>query len=169
MQKFIVTTEGMGIGVVATSVLWALLEYYRIRFGYEGNIGETFPEMIAFLIFSGFFCLPLSVLPLVVQVKFPHENCTAVIQLLFLVCELVMAFSVMRGFMNSQSASFYLRTAPIIDTTFAKKHSGGADFMTEKDSRELELGVQKLKKDRDAVRPFKDSDDFIEDKKVFSR
>lgn len=75
----------------------------------------------------------------------------------------------MRGFMNSQSASFYLRTAPIIDPAFERRHAGGADFMTEKDSRELELGVQKFKKDRDAVRPFKASDEFIEDKKVFSR
>ena len=79
MQKFLVTTEAMSAAVAGTSVLWAILEYYRIRFGYEGNIGETFPEMIAFLIFSGAFCLPLSVLPLVVSVKFPHENCTAII------------------------------------------------------------------------------------------
>lgn len=57
-------------------------------------------------------------------------------------------------FMSTQKASFYLRTAPIVDPTFEMKHSGSNDVMTEKNSRELELGVQKYKKDTDTVRPF---------------
>lgn len=51
------------IVVAALQVLWLPLEISRLRFGYQGNIGETFPELIAFLIFTLFFIVPLSVLP----------------------------------------------------------------------------------------------------------
>jgi len=42
---------------------WYPLEYFRVRYGYSGNISETFPEMIAFQIFTGFFVLPLCFVP----------------------------------------------------------------------------------------------------------
>ena len=32
----------------ADFVLWIPVEYFRLRFGYRGNINETFPELIAF-------------------------------------------------------------------------------------------------------------------------
>ena len=44
--------------------LWAPIEYFRLRFGYKGNINETFPELIAFQIFTCFFTLPLGILPM---------------------------------------------------------------------------------------------------------
>lgn len=52
------------IVVAALEVTWLPIEIARIRFGYAGNINETFPELIAFLIFTLFFIVPLSVLPL---------------------------------------------------------------------------------------------------------
>ena len=33
---------------LACIVLWVPIEYFRLRFGYRGNINETFPELIAF-------------------------------------------------------------------------------------------------------------------------
>ena len=48
----------------ACLVLWLPVEYFRLRFGYRGNINETFPELIAYWIFSFFFTLPLAVMPL---------------------------------------------------------------------------------------------------------
>jgi hypothetical protein len=56
--------DNLTITVCALKCLWAVLEYTRIVFGYSGNINETFPELIAFLIFTVFFTVPLSVLPL---------------------------------------------------------------------------------------------------------
>ena len=49
---------------LACTLVWIPLEYFRLRYGYKGNINETFPELIAFQIFTIFFTLPLSVLPL---------------------------------------------------------------------------------------------------------
>ena len=49
----------------AAMVAWIPLEYFRLRFGYRGNINETFPELIAFQIFTIFFTLPLAILPLI--------------------------------------------------------------------------------------------------------
>ena len=37
------------IGFVLT-LFYVLTEYFRINFGYTGNINESFPELIAFLI-----------------------------------------------------------------------------------------------------------------------
>ena len=42
---------------------WVPFEYFRIRFGFKGNINETFSEIVAFLFASTFFVLPLSLVP----------------------------------------------------------------------------------------------------------
>lgn len=49
----------------ALKIIWLPIELARIKYGYKGNINETFPELIAFLIFTICFVLPLSVLPLI--------------------------------------------------------------------------------------------------------
>lgn len=101
-------------------LFWVPLECLRLKFGYSGNINETFPELIAFLIFTSFFILPLSLLPFL-QANFglwPHERVCVYINLAFVLCELVISVFVMRRFMATQSAAFYLRTAPLIDKSF---------------------------------------------------
>lgn len=80
-------------------ILWAPLEYTRVSFGYSGNINETFPELIAFLIFTFFFCLPLSMLPLFQYNLLPHEPITLWINIAFIVCELLVGCFVMHRFM----------------------------------------------------------------------
>jgi hypothetical protein len=57
--------------------------------------------------------------------------------------------------MLTQSAAFYLRTAPLIDKTFSKKFAGTNDIMS---TREIQLGMQKFDKERDNFKPFKESD-----------
>ena len=52
------------IVVTALLIIWVPVEFARLRFGYSGNINETFPELIAFLIFTVFFIVPLSIIPL---------------------------------------------------------------------------------------------------------
>jgi hypothetical protein len=50
--------------VTALLILWVPVEFARLRFGYLGNINETFPELIAFLIFTVCFTVPFSIIPL---------------------------------------------------------------------------------------------------------
>lgn len=144
--------------VGALMLVWAPLEFFRIRIGYSGNINETFPELIAFMIFTGCFVLPLSVIPLIQSYLYPHEAATVFINLGFVFCELVVGLVCMWRFMSTNSAAFFLRTAPIIDKTFEKKFAGSSDIMS---TREIQLGMQKFDKERDALQPFKESDRFI--------
>jgi hypothetical protein len=57
--------------------------------------------------------------------------------------------------MSTQSAAFYLRTAPLIDKTFAKKYQNTNEILS---TREVQLGMQKFDKERDNLHPFKESD-----------
>ena len=61
-------------------------------------------------------------------------------------------------FMNTQSAAFYLRTAPLIDKNFKLKYQGQNDIKT---SREIELGMQKYDKLHDTADIFEESDKLI--------
>ena len=51
--------------LVATIIvcIWFPFEMARLNFGYKGNINETFPELIAFLIVTIFFIIPFSIIP----------------------------------------------------------------------------------------------------------
>jgi hypothetical protein len=58
--------------------------------------------------------------------------------------------------MTTQSAAFYLRTAPLIDKIFKLKYSKNAEI---KSSREVELGLRRFDKMHDAAGDtFDDSD-----------
>lgn len=83
----------------ALMILWLPIEYARLTYGYSGNINEAFPELIAFLIFSFFFCLPLSILPLNQKDLFPHEPVTLWLQVIFIVSEFIVGCFVMQKFM----------------------------------------------------------------------
>jgi hypothetical protein len=58
-------------------------------------------------------------------------------------------------FMKTQSAAFYLRTAPIIDKNFKLKYQGQSEI---KQSREIALGVRKYDRLHDNNVIFEDSD-----------
>lgn len=89
------------IVVAVLKVLWLPLEIARLRFGYSGNINETFPELIAFLIFTLFFIVPLSALPAFQNDMFPHEMATICINLLFVFFEFILGCVVMHRFMQT--------------------------------------------------------------------
>ena len=118
------------IVVTALYIIWIPIEIARIRFGYSGNINETFPELIAFLIFTLIFIVPISIIPLFQAHLFPHEKATLWINIAFVFFELLFGAFVMRKFMLTQSAAFYLRTAPLIDHSFAKRFAGSNDIMS---------------------------------------
>ena len=107
---------------LAIVAIWIPMEYFRIRFGYKGNINETFSEIVAFLVFSFFFVLPLSVAPIIYILEemplLPHERTILIINVLFIFAEGINGLVIMNRFYKTQSAAFYLRTAPIIDKNF---------------------------------------------------
>ena len=59
-------------------------------------------------------------------------------------------------FMNTQSAAFYLRTAPLIDKNFKLKYNNNQTEV--RSSREIELGIRKYDKLHDGADLFDDSD-----------
>ena len=126
--------------------LWIPIEYFRVQFGYKGNINETFPELIAFQIFTIFFTIPLAVLPLTQNPLFPHETSCCILNVAFVFFEFVYCAILIQNFVKTQSAVFSLRTAPLIDKNFQKKYTGANDVNS---VREIQLGMQYYDKDRD--------------------
>ena len=82
------------IVVCALQIAWVPLEYFRIRFGYRGNITETFPDLIAFLIFTLFFTIPISILPLFQQHYYPHERAVIWMNIIFDIFEFIVGMNV---------------------------------------------------------------------------
>jgi hypothetical protein len=64
-------------------------------------------------------------------------------------------FVVMCRFMNTQSAAFYLRTAPLIDKRFKTKYEHQSET---KSSREIALGMARYDRLHEAVNVFEESD-----------
>ena len=149
---------------LAVQTAWVPFEYFRIRFGYKGNINETFSEIVAFLFASAFFVLPLSGVPLLswldeFRPPLPHEFTCIAINVAFLIAEIVTACVLMRRFCQTQSAVFKLRTTPILDKNFYKKYAGSQDKMS---VREVQLGMQRFDRERDD-KPFRESDTMLRD------
>jgi hypothetical protein len=117
--------------------------------------------MIAFIIFTIFFIFPFSIIPIIMPFKFPHEIPMYLINYIFLGMEILLGFFVMCRFMNTQSAAFYLRTAPLIDRLFQFKYNrnGAGEIKT---SRQIELGVRRPDRGKDMeAEVFQDSDQLV--------
>ena len=115
--------------------------------------------MIAFIIFTIFFIFPFSIIPIIMPFKFPHEVPMYLINYIFLAFEILLGLVVMCRFMNTQSAAFYLRTAPLIDRLFQLKYSRGKGEI--KTSRQIELGVKHFDKGKDLVGDTFDESDRL--------
>ena len=120
--------------------------------------------MIAFIIFTIFFIIPFSIVPFIQPVKYPHEVPMYCINYIFIVFEIVLGFVVMCRFMNTQSAAFYLRTAPLIDKVFQLKYFRGSSSadgnnLEIRSSRSIELGTLRYDRMHDAASEvFEESD-----------
>jgi hypothetical protein len=57
--------------------------------------------------------------------------------------------------MSTQSAAFYLRTAPLIDKKFKQKYEYQNEVKT---SREIELGVRRFDRNHEAVNILEEND-----------
>ena len=116
--------------------------------------------MIAFIIFTIFFIFPFSILPIIMPFLYPHELPMYLINYIFLGFEILLGLVVMCRFMNTQSAAFYLRTAPLIDRLFQFKYSSGNGEV--KTSRQIELGVKRFDRGKDmAGDVFDHSDQMV--------
>ena len=72
------------------TVFFCLTEFFRLNFGYKGNINESFSELIAFSIQTLLFSLIFVIVPLFpVNYKFAHEDCMYIINIVFLASELI--------------------------------------------------------------------------------
>ena len=103
-------------------MLYSLTEFFRINFGYKGNINESFPELIAFFLQSMLFSLTFTIVPYTSQHQYPHEEAMYVINILFLIFEIIVGFFVMCEFSNTQVAALNRRIAPLLDKNFRKKY-----------------------------------------------
>ena len=115
---------------------------FRLNFGYKGNINESFPELIAFLIQTFLFSLSFVIVPFVITYKFPHEDCIYIITLIFLICELIIGFVLCLKFSNTMTAAYYRRTAPILDKKFKRKYDNSINQAN--NPRAIELGLHRL-------------------------
>lgn len=134
---------------LAFTVFYTITEFFRLNFGYKGNINESFSELIAFTIQTLLFSLAFVVVPLLpMNKKFAHEDCMYCMQIVFLGLELVIGLFVMIKFSNTQSAAFYRRTAPLIDRKFKKKYEQSTEFTPHgpNSKREIQLGMRKIVK-----------------------
>ena len=150
------------------TVFFCLTEYFRLNFGYAGNINESFPDLCVFLMQTFLFSFAFVFVPLFSRFKFPHEDAMYAINVTFMAFELILGFFVMYNFSSIQQAAFYRRTAPLIDKKFKKKYMNSEAFKSSgsNDRRGLELGMIRHNKNADTNKIFADSDhDLLIEKK----
>lgn len=109
------------LGVILM-ILWAPIEFFRLNFGYKGNINEAFPEFIAFVIFTFFFTITFSAVIYINPLKFPHEEACYIFNFAFIITELVYSIYLIFSLSSVQQAHYTLRTAPGLDPDFKLKY-----------------------------------------------
>ena len=99
-------------------------------------------------------------MPLTNEKYLPHERACCLINCGFVFFQFVYCTMLIQNFIKTQSAVFFLRTAPIIDKNFQKKYTGANDINS---VREIQLGMQKYDKQRDFQNPFEESEAMLRD------
>lgn len=93
VYKLMVGDISGGIMIILSlvfTVFYCITEFFRLNFGYKGNINESFSELIAFSIQTLLFSLAFVVVPLLpINYKFAHEDCMYIINIVFLASELI--------------------------------------------------------------------------------
>ena len=112
-----------------------------------GNINESYPELFAFLILTLLFSFVFVILPFNAKYKYPHEDCMYVINLLFLILELIFGSILCSKFSNTMTAAYYRRTAPILDKKFKRKYD---NTIHSSHPRAIPIGMRRLGKAEDS-------------------
>lgn len=146
-QLMVFKTDQENIIKFIMTTVFCITEIWRFNFGYMGNINESFPELIAFLILTFLFSLVFVILPLTAEFKAPHEDAMYLINLLFLVSELILGVFLCMKFSNTMTAAYYRRTAPILDKKFKKKYDNAYNS---NHPRAVPIGMRRLKETEDS-------------------
>ena len=102
--------------------LYSLTEVFRINFGYKGNIDESFPELLAFLLQTILFSLSFTIFPVFNEFLLPHELSMYFINFFFLATEFIVGLVVIHDSLNILAGAFHRTTAPLLDGKFSKKY-----------------------------------------------
>lgn len=121
-KQFVGQVSALSIVALICLIFFLIFEPARLNFGYRGNINESFPELIAFLIQTFFFSLGFTLVPFIHSFKMPHEDSMYIINIMFMAVEFLLGIYVCYIFSSTQGATFYRRTAPLIDKNFKKKY-----------------------------------------------
>jgi Predicted membrane protein len=93
-------------------ILFEIMELSRLYFGNSGNINESFPELIAFIIISVIFSIPLlAYLFVLVTIAFPMDRAVCIVQAIFLIFELTFVIITIRKLVKNQTAIFFIRNS----------------------------------------------------------
>lgn len=131
-------SDPLSIVSLLMTIMFLVTETFRLKFGYSGNINESYPDLIAFTIQTVLFSIPFTIVPVIAPFKFPHEMSLYIINLLFIISEVITAFITMSTFQDTGMGSFYRRAAPLIDPKFKKKYEGAEESGS---NREIEIGL----------------------------
>ena len=80
-----------------------------------------------------------------------------IINILFLIFEIIVGFFVMIKFSNTQSAAFYRRTAPLIDKNFRKKYKA-VESQGTGSARDIQIGMKQSQQTAESENVFEESD-----------
>jgi hypothetical protein len=88
---------------------WVGFEIARLNEGYYGNIKETFPDLISFVLLT-IINTGVVVALIILPTTFPIEISIIIVALVFNVCELIIGAYAMSTLVRSQTALFFLRS-----------------------------------------------------------
>jgi len=92
--------------------VFALAEFIRLYFGFSGNINESFPSLIAFLVISVLFTAPTLIYQwAAINVVLPIDYAVGIIQWLFLLAEVLLGIVAIKRLVKKQTAIFFLRNS----------------------------------------------------------
>jgi hypothetical protein len=100
-KQFVGKINVFGIVALICLLFYILFEPARLNFGYKGNINESFPELIAFLIQTILFSFAFTLVPYITPFKMPHEDCMYIINIIFMLFEVFVGFYVMTRFSST--------------------------------------------------------------------
>lgn len=122
-----ISEDPLVIVSLVLTVFNSITELFRLKFGYSGNINESYPDLIAFTIQTLLFSVSFTIAPVFCMFKFPHELSLYIINMCFIVAELVLGIIAMLKFSETGAGAFYRRAAPLIDPKFRKKYEGAEE------------------------------------------
>ena len=130
--------DPLSIVSLLMTIMFLITESFRLKFGYSGNINESYPDLIAFTIQTVLFSIPFTIVPAIAPFKFPHEMSLYIINVAFILSEVVVAGTTMSTFQDTGMGSFYRRAAPLIDPKFKKKYEVAEESGS---NREIQIGL----------------------------